>query len=115
VGGPAGNYYYVAIQINFPTAGHYDITSNSMIDTYGYLYDGSFDPANPSVNLRWQHDDSNGQFQFLFGMTIGSRYTLTLVTTTYSAGVTGAFSVVVTGPAAVTFTPISAPAPLQGE
>ncbi len=100
-----GNFYYQAIQVVVSTTGTYTFTSTSSFDAYGYLYDGSFNPLSPSQNLITSDDDSgggNGQFQITRSFQSGRTYIL--VATTYSASITGSFSIRATGPASAAMT-----------
>jgi hypothetical protein len=46
------------------TTGSYTFTCSSGIDTYGYLYQESFDPSYTSMNLIVQDDDGTGTRDF---------------------------------------------------
>jgi hypothetical protein len=63
------------------------------MDTYGYIYENSFDPTSPFVNLIKSNDDNNraGQFKLNIDLQTGTEYIL--VVTTYNANVTGAFTI----------------------
>ena len=65
--GGFGRYYYEVVMINVPETDGYMITSNSLIDTYGYLYVNSFNPLNIEENLLAGDDNTAGinQFQIL--------------------------------------------------
>lgn len=97
-----GRYYYKAIQFFVSTHGSYSFKSVSQIDMYGYLYAQYFDATNLYINLLIYDDDSNGGLQFYFRFSLQSG-TYVLVATTYSGNVTGSFSIVVNGPANITF------------
>jgi hypothetical protein len=60
------NFYYEEFQINVPEIRTYTIWSSSNIDTYGFIYENSFDPLNPRENSFEQNDNgyTNGQFKF---------------------------------------------------
>ncbi|CAF3733935.1 unnamed protein product [Adineta steineri] len=90
-------YYYEAIQINVATDGFYMITSNSNIDTYGYIYNNSFNPFNPSVNLISEDDDGCSFRRFRLEVNLLVNVAYILVVTTSDADVTGAFSIIVSG------------------
>ncbi|CAF1124491.1 unnamed protein product [Adineta ricciae] len=107
VNGTSSNYYYETVQLRITTPGIYNIKGSSSLDSYGFLYTGTFDPVNPSVNLFLQNDDGSGDGQFSFNINFGSAYTLTIVVTTYNANLTGPISVIVTGPASATFARLS--------
>jgi hypothetical protein len=100
-----GNFYYRAIQVVVSTSDTYTFTSTSSFNAYGCLYDGSFNPLSPSQNLIASDDDSggsNGQFQISRSLQSGRIYIL--VVTTYSASITGSFSIRATGPASAAMT-----------
>jgi hypothetical protein len=100
-------YYYEAVELNVTESGYYSIMSNSTINTYGYIYNNSFDTFNPTMNLVKEDDNSgcDGQFKFMIQLQKNTSYTL--VVTTYSENVTGVFWVVIYGPNNVSFTRIS--------
>ena len=89
------------------TSGAYTFKSSSSIDTYGCFYQGSFDPSNPLRNLVTCDDDSGGASQFLFNATLYYAQTYTLVVTTYSPRIVGAYWVIATGPDTVYMTSIT--------
>ncbi|CAF0965024.1 unnamed protein product [Adineta steineri] len=91
------NYYYETIQISVITDEFYMIASNSSVDTYGYIYEHSFDPFNPSVNLILEDDENCEQEQF--GLTVNLQVNIKyiLVVTTFSPDAANAFSIIVSG------------------
>ncbi|CAF3209397.1 unnamed protein product [Rotaria sp. Silwood2] len=95
---PNVSKYYQAIQVIVYTSGTYSLASSSSMDTYGYLYGGTFDPFNTNYNLLAQNDDQGGnnQFQMIVDLQAGVPYTL--VFTTYQENVIGPFSVIAAGP-----------------
>ncbi|CAF0968219.1 unnamed protein product [Adineta ricciae] len=103
--------YYDIIEINVNTSGNYTITSNSKFDTYGYIYNKTFSPFFPSVNLVKSADDEGGNHQFLFDIDLQAGTMVTLVITTYSPNTAGAFSVIVAGPTTVQFLQLNITAP----
>jgi hypothetical protein len=96
-------YYYKAIQVHVSTHSSFSLASKSSVDTYGYLYDSSFDPVFPSSNLLLQDDDggSNGQFKLTCLLEPDSIYIL--VATTFNPNETGSFSISTSGPGSVIF------------
>ncbi len=104
--GTTGNYYYQAVQGTIDTSGTYSFSSSSSIDTYGYLYESSFDPSDPSHNLIASDDDGGGDRQFQISRYLQSGRTYILVVTTHRKNTTGNFSVRVSGPALVNLVPI---------
>jgi hypothetical protein len=97
------NYYYEAIQVDVFANGCYNITSNSTIDTDGYIYEDNFNLMIPSGNLLSRNDRSfrSNQFELLTRLQVNSNYIL--VVTTNEPNVTGAFSLIVNGPNMVRF------------
>ena len=89
------------------TSGAYTLKSSSSIDTYGCLYQGSFDPSIPSRNLIACDDDSGGSRQFLITRSLLSGGIYVLVVTTFNAGDTGSYWVIAVGPASVYMTSIT--------
>ena len=83
------------------TSGNYTIQSNSSIDTYGYIYNNTFNPANRTLNMLQSNDDGAGNTQFLLSLWLQTMTNYIVVATTYSAITTGSFFVIVQGPAAV--------------
>jgi hypothetical protein len=101
------NVYYQALQINVSMSGNYTIVSNSSMDTYGYLYNDSFNPLFPPENLLLQDDDDGGNRQFKLVSFFRSLATYIIVVTTYDGGITGGFSIIATGPAVLGFSQIN--------
>jgi hypothetical protein len=110
-GGTSSNYYYKAIRIIVDRTDTYDIRSLSGIDTYGFLYNGTFYPLNPLTNLIKQDDDSGGGVQFRFSAFLVAGASYTLVVSTHGQLVTGIFSIVATGPGSVRFLATTQPTP----
>ncbi len=96
-------YYYKAIQVRVGTHGTFSLTSKSSVDTYGYLYNSSFDPLSPSSNLLLQDDEggNNGQFKLTSFLELDFIYIL--VATTFDPDTIGSFSISASGPGSVTF------------
>ncbi|CAF3377068.1 unnamed protein product [Rotaria sp. Silwood1] len=99
----SSNYYYQAFLLNVSTAGSYSIMSNSSIDTYGYIYNNSFTPSDPSTNMITYDDDGAGARQFLLTIQIDTVARYILVATTYSTNVQGSFLIIANGPGSVGF------------
>ena len=91
-------YYYQAIRLTVYITGTYTFTSNSSWDTYGYFYNNPVDPSNPTQNLIACDDDSGGDQQFQINVSLQDQGVYILIVTTYSAGVTGSFSIKTIGP-----------------
>ena len=98
---PNGLCYYEALKITVSTAGNYTIRSNSSMDTYGYIYNNTFDTSYPSRNMLQFNDEDADAQQFLLSMWLQTMITYIVVATTYGASVTGSFSIIVQGPAVV--------------
>jgi len=77
--------------------------SVSKIDTLGYLYDGLFNPINPSLNLYEDDDDSGIEYQFKFSVYLEVAVPYILVVSTHESYTTGSFSVITTGPGNVRY------------
>ena len=99
----APNTYYEAIQIRVSTTGNYTIKCNSTMDTYGFIYNNSFDPSFPNLNLMSSDDESGGRFQFMIIIFLQSMTKYILVATTYFQNVIGPFAIVATGPGLLWF------------
>ena len=105
---PGGLYYYETIKINVYTSGNYSIRSNSSLDTFGYLYNSTFDLTYPSENLLQSNDDGSGSRQFLLSQVLQTMNDYILVATTFDPAITGVFAIIVKGPAAVSLSLINA-------
>ncbi|UJR07947.1 hypothetical protein I4U23_012226 [Adineta vaga] len=99
--GKTERYYYQAVQFQPARTGIYSFASSSSWDTYGLLYSFPFNPLYPSSNLIQQDDDSNGNDQFRIIANLEYSRTYVLVFTTYSAQVTGSFSILTSGPSSI--------------
>lgn len=86
------------------TPGLYAISSDSLIDTYGYIYKDHFNPLNPTENLISKDDGTCGHNQFKLFLNLQSSVTYVLVMTTYELETIGKFIVVASGPSDITFT-----------
>ena len=96
----ADQYYYQAIRVTVFAAGTYIFASSSSIDTYGCLYDDSFDPFYPFQNLITTNDNSAGSGQFQMSHILQPGRIYILVVTTYSNNVLGSVSIRQAGPTA---------------
>jgi hypothetical protein len=101
------NYHYETIQVNVQENSTYSFDSISTIITYGYIYEYSFDPFNPTENLLSQSNYSCGGFHFQFATYLRRNMTYVLVVTTFQPNVQGSFSVFVRGPNNVSLNRIS--------
>ena len=101
-------YYYETIQVMVSQPGYYSFTSVSEIDLYGYLYLHDFDPfklcknllKNDSVRIPYSND-----FKIEYTFLPGFAYII--VVTTYAPNITGAFSIVSSGPGNVNLLPFN--------
>ncbi|CAF1199319.1 unnamed protein product [Rotaria sordida] len=75
-------YNYDACRLVVPIHDNYSFTSDGIIDTYGYLYNNSFHPSSPDQNLLFADDDSGGNGQFRFTVSLVPNVTYILVVTT---------------------------------
>ena len=97
--------YYQAIEISAPTTGIYSILCDSIIDTYGYIYNRTFNPGDPDQNLLSSDDDSGGNKQFLVLNALEAMAKYILIVTTYDEMATGSFTVIGQGPDLISFSP----------
>lgn len=96
-------FYYQAIEITVSTAGYYTLLCNSAMDTYGYLYNNSFNYLLPDLDILSSDDDSGGNHQFMFTIPLQSLLKYILVVTTLGEEVIGTFSLIATGPGLLSF------------
>lgn len=102
-------FYYSLIELQPSVTGLYDIVNPSANltltnDPYVYLYEESFDPSNPTVNLIAQDDDSNGSLLFrLNDVELFQSITYYMVATSYQPGATGTFDIIVSGTGSVEY------------
>jgi hypothetical protein len=99
-------YYYEAIQVNVVESADYDLCSDSTMDTQGYLYNNTFNPFNPYINLLVSNDDGNDSTQFTLTTYLRANTTYVLVVTTFRENTVGPFSIFVSGPNNVSLNPI---------
>ena len=98
VGGNAeAQFHYEAFEVTVPSAGSYVFKCDSSIDSYGYLYSGSFSPASPDLNMIAADDDAGGSSQFQITADLQPNVMYILVATTFSSATTGPFSVTASG------------------
>jgi hypothetical protein len=95
------NYYYTAFEISIVKTSNYSFSTESNINTYGYIYNGTFHPHNPSLNLLSvnRNGSRNGQFKLTAFLQPWISYIL--VVTTTSPNATNRFLIVASGPAVV--------------
>jgi hypothetical protein len=103
-----GLHYYRALMITVYTAGNHTIQSNGIQDTFGYLYNNTFDPTYPSVNLLQFNDNGTSSAQFWLSMWLQPMIDYILVATTSLPLTEAAMPIVVQGPAAINLSLINA-------
>jgi hypothetical protein len=99
------SFFYEAFEVKVPENRYYTIWSSSNIDTYGYIYENSFDPLDPFENLLTSNDDSEGygdQFKIETHLYDDTRYIL--IVTTYSPKQIGDITINILGLKNVTVT-----------
>lgn len=93
--GGTGTFSYQAFTFTVPTTQAYEVFSGAQsYDGWIYLYQGSFDAANPGANLIGDSDDFSGNRQSLIsGANLSSGTTYVIVQTSFSAGDAGTFTI----------------------
>ena len=99
------SFYYEAIVLIVYSTGNFVVRSSSILDTYGYLYNSSFNPLYPFDNLIASDDDSGGSRQFLLNVTLTYGHSYTLVVTTFPPNITGSYRIEALGPSTMYFFP----------
>ena len=95
-------HYYEALRINVSLTGNYTFSSDSSIDTYGYLFKNEFNPSLLCKNIMVENDDAmKDMLQFEIQSELQSSNIYILVVTTYRSNTTGKFAIVVKGPAKI--------------
>ena len=103
----SSNYYYQALKMSIQTSGIYRFQSDSAIRMYGYLYQDTFNPFDPSLNLLIENDHECGENQLWLNSSLLSHMTYILVATTDIPGRTGPFSIQSFGATNIIFSRIS--------
>jgi hypothetical protein len=95
------DYHYAAFEISVVVASNYSFSTESNINTYGYMYNHTFQPDNPSLNLLTEDGNvgENGQFKLTVFLHPWTSYIL--VVTTSSPNATDRFLIVASGPTTV--------------
>ncbi|CAF1021563.1 unnamed protein product [Adineta ricciae] len=93
--------YFEAFRLTVLATGPYSMKSSGNLDTYGYLYSGTFDPFNPTTNLVTSNDDDGGNRQFMMNATLQTSVQYIIVVTSYYTFNLGPYTVTVTGPGSV--------------
>ncbi|UJR12170.1 hypothetical protein I4U23_016347, partial [Adineta vaga] len=97
--------YYQAIKTSVLTTGIYTILCSSTMDTYGYMYNRTFNPAYPYQNMLLSDDETGENSQFLLTVVFQAMVQYILIVTTYEEKVTGRFSLIGQGPDSISFSP----------
>ncbi|CAF3957613.1 unnamed protein product, partial [Adineta steineri] len=99
------NYYYETIRVNVVENAYYALSSDSTMDTYGYIYKDDFNPLNPFENLLSQNYRSCSYEDFNLIVYLHSDTKYILVVTTSSPNKTGKFFILTSGPNNITLDP----------
>ncbi|CAF4383203.1 unnamed protein product [Rotaria magnacalcarata] len=107
--GRSGTFYFEALEVTPKRTGNYTFTSNSTIDSYGYLYANNFNPLNITSNLLTHADDNGDETsdQFSLTYTLQADTSYTLVFTTFDPDLTGPFSIFTMGPSRISLRRLS--------
>ena len=96
--------FMAPILISVRRTGLYDLFTQSTINTYGILYQPTFDIRFLFLNSISADDDSAGEEQFKIQYFLQANQTYVLVVTTYPPFVTGVFTLIGIGPALLNYT-----------
>ncbi|CAF3084569.1 unnamed protein product [Rotaria sp. Silwood2] len=88
--------------------GNDNFKCNSSMDTYGYLYNNTFNPVYPAENVSAKDDDNGGYGQFMFSIFLQTMKQYVLVVTTFYQHIAEPFSITVTGLTSLYFSPFNA-------
>ena len=102
--GSLPNYYYTALQVIIVSTGEYRFVGNSSIDLHGYMYQGTFNPAVPCLNLLAEKSSRLG---FELSVFLQCNMQHILVVTSVIPSQTGTFSIMAAGPHHISVHPIS--------
>ena len=98
-------YYFEAIKIDVDISGYYMLSSDSDLDTYGYLYEHEFDfYSSVESSLSWDDDYcENRQFSISTYLHYNSTYVLivTISPNELYINMQGPFSVIAKGPSEI--------------
>ncbi|CAF1193465.1 unnamed protein product [Adineta steineri] len=101
------NYYYEAVKINVIESGYYIFTSNSTMNTYGFMYENDFNVFRHRKNLLLEDNTNGCNGQFKISIQLHTNTTYVFLVTTYHPNVTGNYSLLVFGPNNITLNPIN--------
>ena len=74
-------YYFEALRIDVNTSGYYMFSTESSLDTFGYLYKHQFDPYSSNDNSFTLNDDFCEELQFAITAYLEVNITYVLVIT----------------------------------
>lgn len=112
--GFSSGHYYESIQIIVKTTSSYDFQCASNMDTYGFIYNGSFTRLTYEPrNFIARDNDRGGHNQFQFEVQLKAGGIYSLVVTTYNSGATGPFSIIASGPDDISFVRIDIPRAME--
>ena len=94
-------HYYQSFIFNASSSGTHVIGSASTLDTYGLLYNGTFNPLDPRENLISEDDDGLGNNQFGFAVDLQSSVRYIVVATTFAGNRRGNFTLLIYAPGTV--------------
>ena len=102
-------YYYESIRMNVSKQGYYEFIINHTMGINIRIYNNSFNPLNPQLNLIFNfHEQCTvGQIKSIINLKNDQIYNL--VVTTMSPNITSSYSVVLIGPSHVNFNQSSEP------
>ena len=101
---PTVHSHCQVLRVTARVSGTYTFVSDSSIDTYGYFFNHSVDPSDPSLNRVASVDNSGGNGQFLLRVNLTSGSSYVLIVTTFGGNITGSFSIRASGPSSVSLT-----------
>ena len=107
------SYYFEAIRINASTSGRYGMVSSSRFDSYGYLYNQTFNASKPLDQLMIENDNSYGNQQFLITASLDANSTYILIFTTSLPLMTGLFSITSFGSGLLGFDRVNVPSAIS--
>ncbi|CAF1649315.1 unnamed protein product [Rotaria magnacalcarata] len=99
----AAMHFYQVIALNVSMDDKYTIQCHSCMDTYGYLFNTTFDPTDTTKNLVEEGDDYGSSTDIFLTVTLQRSIRYILVSTTYSLSVLGPFSITSTGLVPIVF------------
>jgi hypothetical protein len=105
------NVNYSVVQFGVGSQGTYTLTQITTYDSFLSLYSGSFDAANPLTNILEASDDGAGtNLGGLISRNLVSGTNYFAVLSSFSNGVSGQYSLSISGPGAVTIGAVPEPA-----